>query len=428
VRPFFKITLNTDKMNGMSCNKTYLPEAFFVVGISYKNTDAVTRGQFSISPRQYESILELAPSYGLDEIFVLSTCNRTEIYGFAKHTSDLLELLHSQSSGDFKLLSQMAYVKNGTDAIAHLYHVGCGLDSQLLGDYEIVSQLKQAINFSRDHKFMGSFLERLVSSVFQASKKIKTYTSLSSGSVSVSFSAAKFIKEQANFNSQSRILVLGAGKIGRNTCKNLLDYFNPENITVINRSIEKAISLADELDINYTSSEFLYSKIDESDIIIVATNSMEPVILKSNLLNKGRKVIIDLSMPCNVEADVNDLANIKLIHVDQISKLKDDNLKKREAEVPKAERIIADQIKEFMAWHEMRKQVPVLKSMKTKLREISGFRSFNYGLKESVSNPLLLETRIQEVINSVASQMLGSKCKGCHYIQAMNKFLVASEN
>ncbi len=412
----------------MSCNKTYLPGEFFVVGMSHKNTDAVTRGQFSISPRQYESILELAPSYGLDEIFVLSTCNRTEIYGFAKHTSDLLELLHSQSSGDFKLLSQMAYVKSGIDAIDHLYHVGCGLDSQLLGDYEIIGQLKQAVNFSRNHKFLGSYLERLTSSVFQASKKIKTNTSLSSGSVSVSFSAAKFIKEQANFNSQSRILVLGAGKIGRNTCKNLLDYFNPKNITVINRSIEKAIILADELDINYTSSEFLYSKIDESDIIIVATNSIEPVILKSNLLDKGRKVIIDLSVPCNVEADVNDLANIKLIHGDQISKLKDDNLKKREAEVPKAKRIIADQIKGFMDWHECRKQVPVLKSMKTKLREISRFQSFNYDLKESVSTPPLLETRIQDVINSVASQMLGGKCKGCHYIRAMNKFLAASEN
>ncbi|HEY5371596.1 MAG TPA: glutamyl-tRNA reductase [Hanamia sp.] len=409
----------------MSCNKTYLPEEFFLVGISYKNTDAATRGQFSISPKQYESILELAPSYDVDEMFVLSTCNRTEIYGFAKNKSCLLELLHSQSSGDFELLSQMAYVENGTEAITHLYNVGCGLDSQLLGDYEIVSQLKQAINFSRDHKFMGSFLERLVSSVFQASKKIKTYTSLSSGSVSVSFSAAKFIREQTNFNSQSKILVLGAGKIGRNTCKNLIGYFNPENITVINRSIEKAIYLADELAINYASSELLFSKMDESDIIIVATNSIEPVILKSHLLNKGRKVIIDLSMPCNVEADVNELANIKLIYVDQISKLKDDNLKKREAEIPKARRIIAEQIKDFMDWHEMRKQVPVLKSIKTKLREISLFRSFNSSVKESDSNALFLETRIQDVINSVAVQMLGSKCKGCHYIQAMNKFLMA---
>ena len=409
----------------MSCNKTYLIEEFFVVGISYKNTDAATRGQFSISFKQYETILELAPSYGVEEMFVLSTCNRTEIYGFAKNATSLLELMHSQSSGDFELLTKMVYVKNGIDSISHLYNVACGLDSQILGDYEIVSQLKQAINFSRDHKFMGSFLERLVSSAFQSSKKIKTYTALSNGSVSVSFSAAKYIKEKTSFTSQNKILVLGAGKIGRNTCKNLLGYFGPENITVINRSIEKAINLADELHIKYAASELLSSQIDISDIIIVATNSIEPVVLKSHLANNGSKIIIDLSLPCNVEARVKDLPNIKVIHVDQISKLKDENLKNRAAEIPKAKKIIASQVEEFMQWHEMRQQVPVLKSIKIKLKEISQFPFFNSGIKENDFQSISLEKRIQDVINSMAAKMLGSNCKGCHYIEAINKFIMA---
>ncbi|HUZ61413.1 MAG TPA: glutamyl-tRNA reductase [Hanamia sp.] len=408
----------------MSCNQTYLIEDFFAVGISYKNTDAATRGQFAISFKQYEAILELAPSYGVEEMFVLSTCNRTEIYGFAKNPSYLLELLHNQSSGDFELLSKMVYVKNGIDSISHLYHVACGLDSQILGDYEIVSQLKQAVNFSRDHKFMGSFLERLVSSVFQSSKKIKTYTALSSGSVSVSFSAAKYIKENTNFSSQNKILVLGAGKIGRNTCKNLLGYFDAENITVINRSIEKAINLADELNINYASGELLPSQIDLSDIIIVATNSIEPVILKSHLANKSNKIIIDLSLPCNVEEGVNDLPNIKVIHVDQISKLKDESLIKRAAEIPKAKKIIAGQIKEFMQWHKMRRQVPILKSIKAKLEEINQFPFFTSDIKENDFQFISMESRIQDVINSMATKMLGSKCKGCHYIEAINKFIM----
>jgi len=409
----------------MSCNKTYLPAEFFVVGISYKNTDAATRGQFSISYKQYEAILQLAPSYGMDEMFVLSTCNRTEIYGFTKNVSSLLELFHSQSSGDFELLSQMAYIKNGMDAIMHLHQAGCGLDSQILGDYEIISQLKQAVNFSRDHKFMGTFLERLVSSVFQSSKKIKTCTALSSGSVSVSFSAARYIKEKTNFTDKSKILVLGAGKIGRNTCKNLLGYFAPGNITVINRSIEKAISLANELNINYTSEEFLNAEINASDVIVVATNSVAPVILKSHLVHQGRKIIIDLSIPCNVEAGVNDLPNVTVIHVDQISQLKDDNLKKRAAEIPKAKKIIEEQVKEFMQWHEMRRQVPVLKSIKTKLKEIHQFRSFDASIKDNSFNPASVETKIQEVINSIAVKMLTSKCKGCYYIEAINQFIMA---
>ncbi len=409
----------------MNLNKTYLPGDFFVAGVSYKKTDATARGQFSISKPQYEAILNLAPSYGMDEMFVLSTCNRTEIYGFAKSASSLLKLLYSQSSGDFKLLSQMAYIKNGKDAISHLYHVGCGLDSQILGDYEMVSQLKEAVNFSRDHNFMGSFLERLVSSVLQSTKKVKTYTSLSSGTVSVCFSAAKFIKEKTNITYQSKILILGAGKMGRNTCKNLLGYFDPGNITVINRSVEKASILALELNINYAPRELLSSQVDVSDIILVATNSVEPVILKSHLVNKGEKIIIDLTIPCNVEAGVNDLPNIKVIPLDQISKLKDDTLKKREAEIPKAKKIIAGQIKEFMQWYEMRQQVPVLKSIKAKLKEINQYPLFNSGIKENVFQSAFPETKIQEVINFIAIKMPGSHCKGCHYIEAINKFIMA---
>ncbi len=272
---------------------------------------------------------------------------------------------------------------------------------------------------------MGSFLERLVSSVFQSSKKIKTHTELSSGSVSVSFSAARYIKEKTSFNSKSKILVLGAGKIGRNTCKNLLGNFEPENITVINRSIDKAINLSRELNINYAASENLASQLDASDIIIVATNSIEPVILKSNLINKGKKFIIDLSMPSNVEILVNDLPNIKVIHVDQISKLKDDNLKKRAAEIPKAKKIIDIQIQEFMQWHEMRKQIPVLKSIKSKLKEINQFVIFNNEPKQHASKKESAEKRIQEVINGIAVKMLASEQKGCHYIEAINQFIMA---
>ncbi|MEO8821384.1 MAG: glutamyl-tRNA reductase [Ginsengibacter sp.] len=349
----------------MSCTNEHLPEEFFVVGISYKNTDSETRGQFSISFKQYENILALAPSFDIDEMFVLSTCNRTEIYGFAKYPSSFISLLHSQATGELDLLRQLVYVKNGVDAMTHLYDVGCGLDSQILGDYEIVSQLKHAINFSRDHKFMGSFLERLVSSVLQSSKKVKTYTSLSSGSVSVSFSAARYIKEKTRFTSKSKILVLGAGKIGRNTCKNLLNDFAGENITVINRSVEKAINLAEELNINYAPFELLDSHIACADIILLATNSTEPVILKTHMINGGEKVIIDLSVPCNVEAGVNDLPNVEVVHIDQVSKLKDDNLKKRLAEVPKAKKIIEKQIVELMEWHAKRKQIAFLRLNKT---------------------------------------------------------------
>src|SRR5881275_3331705 len=169
---------------------------FFVTGINYKKSDASIRGQFAINQEQYKSILELASAQGLNEIFVLSTCNRTEIYGFAYCPYQLAELLCSQTAGDLDTFRKSAYVKNGVEAIEHVYHVGAGLDSQILGDYEIVGQLKTAVKFAREQGFVGAFTERLVNSTLQASKSIKNNTDLSGGTVSVSFAAVQYIRDK----------------------------------------------------------------------------------------------------------------------------------------------------------------------------------------------------------------------------------------
>src|SRR4029453_13184198 len=115
---------------------------------------------------------------GLDEIFILSTCNRTEIYGFAHCSHQLIELLCSTTTGDAQTFKQAAYIKNGMDAIEHVFQVGAGLDSQILGDYEIVGQLKTAVKFSKEQGFVGAFTERLINCVLQSSKIIKNNTVL----------------------------------------------------------------------------------------------------------------------------------------------------------------------------------------------------------------------------------------------------------
>ena len=412
----------------MNYNTPSLPENFFMVGINYKNTDATTRGQFSVSEKQYEHILQLASAKGVNELFILSTCNRTEIYGFAKNAYQLMDLLCTESKDSLQLFCKMASVKNGLDAVKHLYHVGAGLDSQILGDYEIVGQLRQAIKFSRDLKRTGTFLERLVNSVLQASKKVKTDTLLSSGSVSVSFSTVKYIREKTGVSRNCKILVLGAGKIGRNTCRNLVGNFDGNNVTVINRSPEKAIKLAAELKMKYAPINELYAQVNAADIVIVATNATSPVILKSGLNSPNRKTIIDLSIPCNVEDSVRELRNVTLIHVDQVSKLKDENLKKREAEVPKAKKIIALHLNEFMQWYEMRKNVPVLKAIKSKLREIHKLPRFYVDEQQKLFQNTGDERKVQQVINGTANKLLRSEQRGCHYLEAINEYMAAIAN
>jgi len=231
--------------------------SFFIVGINYKKTDASVRGDFAISNLQYASLLQLAPDFEVHELFILSTCNRTEIYGFADNYVQLIDLLCTQTKGSKKLFVELAYIKNGIDAIQHLFQVGSGLDSQILGDYEIVGQIKQAVKFSKEHLGISAFTERLVNGVLQSSKAIKNKTALSSGTVSVSFAAVQCIREIFPLAANKKVLLIGTGKIGRNTCKNLVDYLGAKNITLINRSEEKSFSLAEEMGLTKGSLENL---------------------------------------------------------------------------------------------------------------------------------------------------------------------------
>lgn len=402
---------------------------FFIAGINYKKTDAAIRGQFAINNDQYATLLSLAPSYGLHELFILSTCNRTEIYGFAEHAGQLISLLCTQSESNTEEFAKMAYIKNGVDAIDHLFTVGAGLDSQILGDYEIVGQLKVAVKFAREHNYVGTYLDRMVGSVLQSSKAVKTRTAISDGTVSVSFAAVQYIKQQFPHLKGKKILLLGVGKIGRSTCKNLVDYLETTDITLINRTEEKAAELASELGLQHAPIEQLSQYIDQSDIILVATNAATPTILKSHLEGKTDKLIIDLSIPYNVEIAAQDLPNVHLVNVDELSKLKDETLQKREAEVPKAKLIIDEHMAEFMEWFEMRKHVPVLKAVKTKLQEIHAFPLYLTGLSPvSTTCTIDADAKIQRVINGMATKMRRENQRGCHYIEAINEFIATGSN
>jgi glutamyl-tRNA reductase len=395
--------------------------SFFVVGINYKKSDASTRGLFAVTPDRYSAILQIAGTVGVNELFILSTCNRTEIYGFAHSSEQLIDLLCSQTVGDAATFKQAAYIKKGIAAIEHVFLVGAGLDSQILGDYEIVGQLKTAVKVAKEAGFVGAFTERLINCVLQASKQIKNNTALSGGTVSVSFAAVQFLRDNVADIASKNILLIGVGKIGRNTCKNLVDYLGTRNITLINRSPEKADVLADELGLKSAPIENLHEEIKKSDIILVATNATEPTIIKAHLEGTGEKWIVDLSIPYNVEATAQLLANVHLINVDELSKLKDETLKAREAEVPKAKALIGEGMTEFIEWYEMRQHVPMLKNLKLKLRELYS----NAQYVPTAVCPKKMDLHIQRVLNETAGKIKLQNQRGCQYIAAINDFISA---
>jgi glutamyl-tRNA reductase len=343
---------------------------FYAIGLSYKKADAEMRGKFSLDENAKISLLHQAKEDGLESLVVTSTCNRTEIYGFAQHPFQLIKLLCENSQGTVEDFQKVAFVYKNHEAISHLFRVGTGLDSQILGDFEIISQLKNAFVQSKNHQLANAFLERLVNAVIQASKKIKTETEISSGATSVSFAAVQYIFKNVENISSKNILLFGTGKIGRNTCENLVKHTKHEQITLINRTKDKAEKIAKKLNVIVRDYSDLQLELQKADVVVVATGAQNPTIDKAILNLKKPLLILDLSIPKNVHENVNDISGVSLVHMDQLAQMTDETLENRKKQIPAAEAIIEEIKDEFIAWTKQRKFAPTIHALKAKLNAI----------------------------------------------------------
>ena len=343
---------------------------FYAIGLSYKKADAEMRGKFSLDDKSKANLLLQAKEEGIENLIVTSTCNRTEIYGFAQHPFQLIKLLCENSQGTVEDFQKVAFVYKSGEAVSHMFRVGTGLDSQILGDFEIISQLKNAFVQSKGMDLANSFLERLVNSVIQASKKIKTDTEISSGATSVAFSAVRYIFNNVEDISNKNILLFGTGKIGRNTCENLVKHSKHEQITLINRTKDKAERIANKLNVVVKDYADLQLEIQKADVLVVATGALNPTVDKTILNLKKPLLILDLSIPKNVNANVMESENVTLIHMDQLAQMADENLENRKKHIPAAEAIIEEIKDEFIAWTKQRKFAPTIHALKAKLNTI----------------------------------------------------------
>ncbi len=339
---------------------------FYVIGISYRNADLYTRGKYSLSKVQRLAILKKAQVKSIKEIFISSTCNRTEIYSFADNPSTIVDLLCENSRGDRETFENLGYILKNTEAINHIFKVGTGLDSQILGDFEIIGQLKNSVNLSKENNLIGNFMERLMNCVIQASKRIKTETKISSGATSMAYAAVQFITNEVDNVSNKNVLLIGTGKIGRNTCENLVKHTENKKITVINRSKEKAETLGHKFDVLVKDFSEIYSEIKKADIIVLATGAEEPLIKNNLLKTKRNLLIVDLTIPSNIQIDKS-LKNVRIVNLDDLSKITHNTLSERRKYIPKAQKIIEEIKQEFLQWIYDRRYAPALKALKDKL-------------------------------------------------------------
>lgn len=363
-------------------NQLKVSKKLYNVGLSFKKADVKTRGVFSLSKENQILLLKEAKEKGIEGIFVLSTCNRTEITGFANHPFELISLLIKYSKGSVEEFINVSNVYKNKDAVRHLFRIGTGLESQILGDYEIVGQLKEAFKQAKNLGTTNAYLERLMNLVLQASKDVKNHTKLSSGTTSVAYAAIQYIIDHIPDFNQKNILVYGLGKIGKNTIKNLIEYTQNNHIKVVNRTDSKAIELTNELKgVTAVSFKDLKKELNDSDILIVSTGAQKPTVLANDIENSNLTTIIDLSIPSNVENSVKDLKGKTLVNVDELSKITERTLSVREAEIPHAEEIILSYKGEFYNWISSRKFVPAVSALKESLKAIQ-YNEIDYHSKK----------------------------------------------
>ena len=275
-----------------------------IVGVSYKNANAIERGKFSLDQTNSKKLLLDAARLGIESIVVNSTCNRVEIYAYINNFESIIDLLCKHSHGKKSDFENIGYNLEGDVAIEHLFSVGTGLDSQILGDFEIIAQLRKSFKNSKDLGLVNPYFDRLFSTVMQASKRIKNETKLSTGATSVSFAAVRYILDNVDNLKDKKILLFGAGKIGRNTCENLVKHTSNKQITLINRTQDKAKIVGGKFKLIVKNISQISDEISKSDILIVATAALNPTITNNEISKSKKLLILDLVCSTFPELDM----------------------------------------------------------------------------------------------------------------------------
>lgn len=312
------------------------------------------------------------------EVVILSTCNRTEIYCCIDGESDnhILAWLHDYHQQEEGAVTPYLYHYQQADAIRHLMRVACGLDSMVLGEPQILGQLKDAYSQSLNANTLGKSLGRLFQHAFAVAKQVRTDTAIGNSPVSVAFAAVSLAKQIFSELADSTALLIGAGETIELVARHLYDN-GIKRIIIANRTIERAHNLATQVDGYAISLSELPAHLAEADIVVSSTASQLPILGKGAveraLKVRKRKPIfmVDIAVPRDIEAEVGLLDDIYLYCVDDLKEIIEENLQSRRDAALQAEEIIDTQVDHFQAWLRTQDAVPVIRAIRDNAEEIS---------------------------------------------------------
>ncbi|WP_372638476.1 glutamyl-tRNA reductase [Fodinibius sp.] len=379
---------------------------FCVVGVNHWEATIDVRERFSLTNVQKEELIRGAEREGINSLFVISTCNRTEIFAQDATSQEIIRLLIAYSGATLEEFHNYGFEKEGQQAVEHLFQVAVGLDSQILGDLQVVKQVKEAYERSSRLDAVDGELHRLMQHVFRAHKRSRNETSLGEGAATTAYAAVKFaIKTFENLKNKN-ILLVGTGKIGKVTCKNLIN-LGARKLTLINRTRDRAEFVAEKYNLQVAGMERLPQEIAEADLVIVATGSKEPVItlddMKPSLLDPKFKVMVDLSVPRNIDPEIDDLNFVDLANMDFLTDVTDEAYRRREENIPLVKKIIEDELTDYKNWLSKQKVVPTIKALTAKFDTIREDEFDFFKNKISDTDKEKVENLTRRIVNKIAA-------------------------
>lgn len=346
---------------------------FAVVGVNHNKTPINIRETVSFTDTKKIEGIDFLLDNGIEEIIILSTCNRSEIYIYSQNILDKVEVIKDFYEDFFNVenIKKYLFCKIGKEAIEHVFNVSAGLDSLVLGEDQILGQVKDAHDFSRQLGASKKVFNKLFREAITASKDIKTTTKISHQPLSISYIGIKCLKEKMGTLENKSALVIGLGKMSKLAMKHLAEE-KLSNIYVTNRSYDKLKSIQDEyknlIPIKY---EDRYEVMNKVDIVISATASPHTILKKENMPQLSNKLIMmDIALPRDIDKNLNELENIELYDIDDFKKISEENDKKRRELACAGESIIDEKIEEFNEWLDTIKIDPTIQSLNDKCSDI----------------------------------------------------------
>lgn len=390
---------------------------FYTIGLNHHSAPVALRERVAFTPdKLVETLVQFRDASQTNELVILSTCNRTELYINTEHLTkaDAVQWLAELHNINVVDIEQHIYQHDEMNAVQHLMRVAAGLDSLILGEPQILGQVKQSFMEAKRAGTINSHFEKLFQTTFAVAKQVRSQTGIGANAVSVAYAAVKLTKQIFSAIDKSHILLVGAGETIELVAKHL-QQANAKSITVANRTLKNAQLLADGLNGQAITISQIPAHLAQADVVISSTASALPLIGKGMVESalKSRKhkpmLLLDLAVPRDIESEVADLDDAYLYTVDDLQDIIDQNLANREQAAEQALKLIKEKVHDFDQWQQQSLHVDLIKTYREQAKHLRD--SLTEKAMQRIASGEDTQTVLQELSYKLSQQMMHGPTK-----------------